>query len=174
MEETTDKPIEESAATAAAPEEGGDLQQELAAAQSKAAENLEGWQRTQADFANYKKRIARDQELLEGEVRGRVIKRYLEVMDDLELALKNKPAEGAGADWAQGVELIYRKLLSYLEAEGLARMDPLGQPFDANLHEAVVQEEHPEHPSGTVIEVLRPGYLLGERVVRPAAVKVAK
>lgn len=167
MEESTHPPIEEQGA-----EDG--LQQELAAAQAKAAENLEGWQRAQADFANYKKRIARDQELLEGEVRGRLIKRYLEVLDDLELALKNKPAEGPGADWAQGVELIYRKLLSYLEAEGLTRVDPLGQPFDANLHEAVTQEDSAEHDSGMVTEVLRPGYLLGERVVRPAAVKVAK
>lgn len=166
MEETTDKPIEEQQTQAS---QAG-LEQELAAAQTKAAENLEGWQRAQADFANYKKRIARDQELLEGEVRGRVIKRYLEVLDDLELALKNKP-EG---EWAGGIELIYRKLLSYLEAEGLARMDPLGQPFDANQHEAVTQEDSAEHPSGTVIEVLRPGYTLGERVLRPAAVKVAK
>lgn len=147
------------------------LQQELAAAHAKAAENLEGWQRAQAEFANYKKRMARDQEMQEAEIRGRVIKRYLEIVDDLELALKNKPA---GEEWGQGIELIYRKLLSFLEAEGVSRLDPLGQPFDANLHEAVVQEDSNEHESGTVTEVLRTGYSLGERVLRPAAVKVAK
>ncbi|UYN92003.1 MAG: nucleotide exchange factor GrpE [Anaerolineales bacterium] len=147
------------------------LQQELAAAHTKAAENLEGWQRAQAEFANYKKRMARDQEMQEAEIRGRVIKRYLEIVDDLELALKNKPA---GEEWGQGIELIYRKLLSFLEAEGVTRLDPLGQPFDANLHEAVVQEDSTEHESGTVTEVLRTGYSLGERVLRPAAVKVAK
>jgi molecular chaperone GrpE len=151
-----------------------DLQEQLAAAQAKATENLEGWQRSQAEFANYKKRIARDQEMLAADARGRVMKRYLEVMDDLELALKNKPQDGAGAEWATGVELIYRKLVSYLESEGVTRVDSLGQPFDANQHEAVTEEEHPEYASGTVIEVLRPGYLLGERVLRPAAVKVAK
>lgn len=150
------------------------LQEKLTEAQAKAAENLEGWQRAQAEFANYKKRILRDQEQLSAEARGRVIKRYLDIVDDLGLALKNKPGEGAGAEWAQGVELVYRKLLSYLESEGLTRVDPLGQPFDANLHEAVTEEESSEHESGTVIEVLRPGYLLGERVLRPAAVKVAK
>jgi len=150
------------------------LQEKVAETQAKAAENLEGWQRAQAEFANYKKRILRDQDQLSAEARGRVIKRYLDIVDDLELALKNKPGEGAGAEWAQGIELVYRKLQSYLESEGLTRLDPLGQRFDANLHEAVTEEESSEHESGTVIEVLRPGYMLGERVLRPAAVKVAK
>lgn len=150
------------------------LQEKLAEAEAKAAENLDGWQRAQAEFANYKKRLAREQEQQTAEVRGRVIKRYLEIVDDLERALKNAPQEGAGAEWAQGVELIYKKLIAYLESEGLTRMHPLGEHFDPNLHEAVTQEESPGHESGTIIEVLRPGYLLAERVLQPAAVKVAK
>jgi molecular chaperone GrpE len=150
------------------------LQDKLAEAQANAAENLEGWQRAQAEFSNYKKRISRDQEQLGAEARGRVIKRYLEIVDDLERALKNKPDEGVGAEWAQGIELVYRKLQSYLESEGLTRTHPLGQLFDANLHEAVTEEKSDEHKSGTIIEVLRPGYMLGERVLRPASVKVAK
>jgi molecular chaperone GrpE len=173
MSEEINDPINEAAAEAA--EGAADiLQDELAAAHAKATENLEGWQRAQAEFANYKKRIARDQEMLSADVRGRVMKRYLEIVDDLELALKNKPQEGSGADWAKGIELISRKLLGYLESEGLTRMDAMGQPFDANLHEAVTEEESSDHESGTVIDVLRPGYMLGERVLRPAAVKVAK
>lgn len=150
------------------------LQEKLAEAQAKAGENLEGWQRAQAEFANYKKRLAREQEQLSAEVRGRVLKRYLEIADDLERALAHKPAAGDGADWAGGVELIYKKLLGYLESEGLTRIDPLGQPFDPNQHEAVAQEESQGQDSGTIIEVLRPGYMLAERVLRPAAVKVAK
>ncbi len=150
------------------------LQEKLSVVEAKAAENLEGWQRAQAEFQNYKKRIARDQDMQSADVRGRVIKRYLEIADDLELALKNKPTEGSGAEWAKGVDLVYRKLLTILDSEGLTRIDPQGQPFDANLHEAVTEEENAEHSSGTVIEVLRPGYMLGERVLRPAAVKVAK
>jgi molecular chaperone GrpE len=146
----------------------------LAEAQAKAAENLEGWQRAQAEFANYKKRQVRDQELQTADMRGRLLKRYLEIVDDLERALAHKPSEGSGAEWAGGVELIYKKLLSYLESEGLTRQNPLGEAFDANLHEAVTQEESAEHESGTIIEVLRPGYMLGERVLRPAAVKVAQ
>ncbi|MGH2583163.1 MAG: nucleotide exchange factor GrpE [Anaerolineales bacterium] len=150
------------------------LQEKLAELQSKADENLDGWQRAQAEFANYRKRMARDQEQFSAEARGRVIKRYLEIVDDLELALKKLPQEGAGADWAKGIDLIYRKLQSFLDSEGLTRIDPLGEPFDANLHEAVTQERSDEHESGTVIEVLRPGYMLADRVLRPASVKVAK
>jgi molecular chaperone GrpE len=150
------------------------LQEKLAEVEAKAVENLDGWQRSQAEFANYKKRLAREQEQQAAEVRGRVIKRYLEIVDDLERALKNAPQEAAGAEWAQGVELIYKKLIAYLESEGLTRLDPLGEHFDPNLHEAVTQEESPGYESGTIIEVLRPGYMLSERVLRPAAVKVAK
>jgi molecular chaperone GrpE len=150
------------------------LQEKLAELEARAAENLDGWQRAQAEFANYKKRMARDQEQLSAEVRGRVIKRYLEILDDLELALKNGPQEGGGADWAKGVELIFRKLQSFVESEGLTRIDPLGEPFDANLHEAVTEEESPDSKSGIVIEVLRPGYMLADRVLRPASVKVSK
>ncbi len=161
-------------AEAQAAEETNPLAEALASAESKAAENLEGWQRAQAEFANYKKRVARDQELVLADTRGRVIKRYLEVLDDMERALANRPAESAGAEWAAGVELIYRKFLGFLESEGVTRVDALGQPFDPNLHEAIAQEDSPDHDSGTVTEVLQPGYMLGERVLRPAMVKVAQ
>lgn len=177
-EEAEEEMISEGGNVAEPSSDGGQeliaLQEKLAETEAKAAENLDGWQRAQAEFANYKKRLARDQEQLTVEVRGRVIKRYLEIVDDLERALNNAPKENAGAEWAQGVEIIYKKLIAYLESEGLTRMHPLGEHFDPNLHEAVTQEESPEHESGTIIEVLRPGYLLGERVLRPASVKVAK
>ena len=150
------------------------LQEKLAESEAKAAENLDGWQRAQAEFANYKKRLAREQEQQAAELRGRVIKHYLDIVDDLERALKSHPQEGEGAAWAQGIEIIYKKLQSYLGAEGLIRVNPLGEPFDPNLHEAVTQEESKDHESGVIIEVLRPGYMLGGRVLRPAAVKVAK
>jgi molecular chaperone GrpE len=169
MEENNEQIMNEDTAM-----DGQGSQDPLAEALAKAAENLEGWQRAQAEFANYKKRQLRDQELQTADMRGRILKRYLEILDDLERALAHKPGEGTGAEWAGGIELIYKKLLSYLEGEGLTRTDPLGQPFDANLHEAVTQEESTKYESGTIIEVLRPGYMLGERVLRPAAVKVAQ
>ncbi len=171
MEETQEQPPEQEGQLQA---ELSELQTQLAAAETLAAQNLDGWQRAQAEFANYKKRQSRDQEMQAAEIRGRVFQRFLEISDDLELALKARPQDGEGAAWAEGIELIQQKLMSYLQAEGLTRLDPLGEAFDPNLHEALSQEENSQYESGTVSEVLRPGYLLGERVLRPAAVKVAK
>ena len=147
---------------------------QLEALEVKAQENLDGWQRSQAEFANYKKRVARDQERLSSETRGRVIIRYLEIADDMSRALNNRPDKGEGADWANGVELVYRKLLSYLEAEGVTQMDVEGKAFDPNLHEAISQEESEDFESGEIIEVLEAGYMLADRVLRPAKVKVAQ
>jgi molecular chaperone GrpE len=149
------------------------LKDELHEMRSKADEYLDGWQRARADFSNYKKRVERDQAQVYQMAVGSIIKRYLEVLDDLERALSNQPTTGEGATWAQGIELIYRKLLAILEAEGVKRMQAEGQLFDPNLHEAISQENSPEHESGQIIEVIKHGYLLGERVIRPALVRVA-
>ena len=95
------------------------------------------------------------------------------MVDDLERALKNRPQEGEGAAWAEGIELIYRKLLGILEAEGVTQLDPQGAMFDPNFHEAVISEASDQFESGRIIEVLQKGYLQGERVLRPALVRVA-
>ncbi|MEX1071097.1 MAG: nucleotide exchange factor GrpE [Anaerolineales bacterium] len=181
MDDEMEQPKENigEAVAGAEPSESSDseliaLQEKLAEIEAKSAENLDGWQRAQAEFANYKKRVARDAEQMGADARVRVLKRYLEVLDDLDLALKNKPQDGEGAEWSKGIELIYRKLNGFLESEGLTKLDPLGEMFDANLHEAVTEEDSAEYDSGVITEVLRPGYMLGERVLRPAAVKVAK
>jgi molecular chaperone GrpE len=150
------------------------LQSELEEAQAQATENLDGWQRAQAEFANYKKRIARDQEQLYLDAGARIIKRYLEIVDDLERALENRPANGEGAEWASGIELIYRKFQAFLEGEGVTKMQALGEAFDPNLHEAIAKEENMDYASGAVSEVVQPGYMIGDRVLRPAIVKVAE
>jgi molecular chaperone GrpE len=150
------------------------IENELAEARSKSEEYLEGWQRARAEFANYKKRVERDQELVQKNAAGNAIRRFLDIVDDLDRALKNRPKEGEGADWAGGVELIYRKLLAILEAEGVQPIPVEGQMFDPNLHEAISQEESLEHASGEIIGVVQNGYTLGERVLRPARVRVAR
>jgi molecular chaperone GrpE len=94
-------------------------------------------------------------------------------VDDLQRALKDRPVDNDGAAWAEGVELIYRKLMTILEAEGVTPIEAEGEMFDPNLHEAVVQSDSDEHESGQVIEVLQTGYKLGDRVLRPAMVRVA-
>jgi molecular chaperone GrpE len=150
------------------------LQNELAETQAKANEYLDGWQRARADFTNYKKRIERDQAQIYQNAASNTHKRYLVIVDDLERALKNRPQDGEGAAWAEGIELIYRKLLSTLESEGVQPMDAEGTPFDPNLHEAIMSEESDQHESGQVIEVLQQGYMFGDKVLRPAVVRVAR
>ncbi len=142
--------------------------------QATAQEYLEGWQRARAEFSNYKRRV--DRELLEAYQRaaGDILTRYLGVLDDLERALKDRPQEGETAAWAEGIEMIYRKMKSILEAEGVEPIQAAGERFDPNFHEAISHEDDNESPSGHVIEVVQPGYRLGDRVLRPAMVRVAK
>ncbi len=156
------------------PEELDSLRHELNECRTKADEYLDGWQRARAEFLNYKKRVERDQSQVYQNASGSILRRFLEVLDDLDLALKNRPLEGEGEAWAAGIELIYRKLNSILEGEGVKEIDAEGQPFDPNLHEAVTSEESDEYESGQVIEVIKRGYLIGERVLRPALVRVAR
>lgn len=146
------------------------LQRQLEEAEAKAAENLDGWQRAQAEFINYKNRIQRDRELDYASMKGDIIKKMLPVLDDMERALANRPE---GDSWANGLELIARKFQNILDAEGVKRIEAAGQPFDPNFHEAISSEPNDEVESGYVIEVMQNGYMLGERVVRPAMVRVA-
>ena len=150
------------------------MQKELEETRSKANEYLDGWQRARAEFANYKKRVDRDQAQTYQVATGNIVRRYLEVLDDLERALKNRPEEGEGAVWSEGIELIYRKLLNMLENEGVKPMEVENDFFDPNRHEAVVSEENSQFESGQIIDVIRQGYVLGDRVLRPAMVRVAR
>ncbi len=150
------------------------LKEELAKAQAEGKTNLEGWQRERAEFSNYKKRIERENDTLRQTITGSVIKKYLVILDDLELALKAKPTSGDGAAWANGVELIARKLQSILDSEGIELINQNKIPFDPNLHEAISNEDAPDFASGEVIEVVRQGYKLGDRILRPAMVRVAR
>ena len=151
-----------------------DLQTELEEALAKSEQYLDGWQRARAEFANYKKRVEREQAQIYQTTTGSIIKHYLDIIDDLDLALKNRPQDGDGATWASGIELIYRKLFTILENEGVTPMETEGEFFDPNLHEAITSEPNDDYESGQIIEVVKQGYLLGERVLRPAVVRVAQ
>jgi len=150
------------------------LMQALKDSQAKADEYLDGWQRARADFANYKRRIEREQSQVYQNAAGNILKRYIEILDDLERALKNRPQDGDGATWAAGIELIYRKFLVILESEGVTQQQAQGSDFDPTLHEAISSEPHADYESGQIIEVIKNGYMLGERVLRPALVRVAQ
>jgi molecular chaperone GrpE len=148
-----------------------DLEKQLAEAKSQAAEYKDGWQRSVAEFQNYKRRVDCEKADAYQNAIGSVIKRYLPILDDLERALSTRPTDLA---WVDGIELIYRKLQSILEAEGLKRIEAEGQMFDPNFHEAILQEPSEDHASGQIIAVVQNGYMLGDRVVRPAQVMVAQ
>jgi molecular chaperone GrpE len=147
-----------------------ELEKQLAEAQSQVAEYKDGWQRAVADFQNYRRRVQVEKDEAYQIALGSVIRRYLPILDDLERALQNKPAD----PWAEGIELIYRKLKTILENEGVRPIEAEGQPFDPNIHEAISEEPAEGVESGTVIGVVQNGYMLGERVLRPATVRVAQ
>ncbi|MCC7361021.1 MAG: nucleotide exchange factor GrpE [Anaerolineales bacterium] len=165
---------------APAPEAGDPA---LEAAKAQAAEYLEGWQRARADFTNYKRRVEKEQVEANQTAAARVITRFLDVADDLDRALSDlaaltpagaQPDAAALAKWAQGVSLIKRKLQNQLEQENVERIPAEGQAFDPNWHEAVTHEDSDSHAAGQVIGVVRQGYRMGDRVLRPALVRVAR
>jgi molecular chaperone GrpE len=162
----------------AASDEREALQKELDAARAQAAEYLEGWQRSRAEFANYKRRVEKEQSEAYQNTTGRVIGRFVDVLDDFNRAVQDRPADSSDASalaqWAAGVSLIQRKLQSILDAEGVERIPAEGLMFDPALHEAVTHEDSDQHQPGQVIGVVRQGYRIGDRIIRPALVRVAK
>jgi molecular chaperone GrpE len=171
-------PESEAASTAASPpptesaeRDMHELEAKLADAEAKSAENLDGWQRAVAEFQNFKKRMERDRETDHAAMKADLIRKVLPILDDLERALQSRPSDDA---WFNGVELIQRKLQSILEAEGVKRIEAEGATFDPNFHEAISQEPVNGAESGRVVAVVQNGYMLGERVIRPAQVKVAE
>ncbi len=148
------------------------LKRQLEEAQAKLAETVDGWQRSAAEFQNYKKRIERERENEKLWMKGDIVRKILPVLDDLERALQNRPSDTG--PWVGGIELIQKKLQAILESEGIKRIDAVGAEFDPNFHEAISHEPHDQVISGHVIAVVQNGYMLGERVIRPALVRVAQ
>ena len=147
------------------------LKRQVEEVEAKLAESVDGWQRSQAEFQNYKKRVERDGEMMRVNMKGDIVKKMLPVLDDLERALQNRPAD---EPWADGVELIMRKFQTVLDGEGVKKIEAEGVEFNPNFHEAISNEPSEEVESGHVIAVVQNGYLLGERVIRPALVRVAQ
>ena len=150
------------------------LHAELTQLRAQADEYLDGWQRARAEFANYKKRIERDQEEARGRAAAALLAKILPVEDDLRRAVRERPEAEGYPHWADGIELIQRKLATLLEAEGVEVIPADGVAFDPALHEAVTYEPSNDHKEGEIIEVIQQGYRLGERVLRPARVRVAR
>src|SRR5256885_3553215 len=143
---------------------------ELEALRNENEELIDTLQRLQADFENYRKRAARDQESLVARAGERIVKELLPVVDDLERALEAAESHEE-AKLEEGVKLVQRQLAQILEREGVAPVETNGK-FDPNVHEALLTQPSASD-EGSVIEVLQKGYRLGDRVLRPARVVVA-
>ncbi len=167
--ETTDHPVE---AGPLSPEQIADLKNRAA----KADENWERLLRTTADFDNFKKRAAREKIESAQSASFSLIQKLLPVLDNFEMALAAaQTAQGDKlASLQSGVQMIHQQFKSALVETGLEEIDAAGQPFDPNVHEAISQQESADVPEGSVLQQLRKGYKLKERLLRPAAVVVAK
>ncbi|RMH00464.1 MAG: nucleotide exchange factor GrpE [Chloroflexi bacterium] len=150
------------------------LEEQLAAAKEEAARNLEGWMRTQAEFANARKRLEKQRAEAYVNAAVELAAKLLPVIDDFERAFENVPPEIAENSWLEGMQLVLRKLQGVLENMNVTPIEAVGQPFDPLYHEALSQESSDEYESGTVVRELQKGYKLGDRVIRPALVVVAE
>ena len=176
--ETEEPPAPEETPAEAQPTEEVDeltaLRQELEEQKAKAAEYLDGWQRARAEFANYKKRIEKEQEDMIKSANGAFIAKLLPVMDDFERAFQTMPLDLMGMTWLEGMALIQRKLQMLLEQERVTVIETEGQVFDPTLHQAVTHEESEEHEEGQIIGEVQKGYKMGDKVLRPSLERVAK
>lgn len=131
-------------------------------------------QRSQADLANYKRRAAEEVVEARRSASTSLLLKVLSVVDDMERALTHVPEGAVAPGWLDGLRLVQRNLSNLLDSEGVTAIEAQGQPFEPWEHEAVLYEETPDSAEGTVVRVIREGYRLRDRVLRPAQVAVAK
>jgi molecular chaperone GrpE len=149
---------------------GESLEEQLAVAEAEAEKRLDDLRRLAAEFDNYRKRVARDQEAFAARASERLVRELLPVLDDLERALEAEERHEE-AKLEDGVRLVHRALVDALRKEGVQEIGTEGG-FDPHVHEALLSQPS-EAEEGSVIDVVQKGYKLGERVVRPARVVVA-
>ncbi|MDI6817019.1 MAG: nucleotide exchange factor GrpE [Actinomycetota bacterium] len=151
-----------------------DLKERLSQKETEAAQYLDMAKRVQAEMDNYRKRMLREQEQIVQYATQTVMRELLPLIDNIERALHAAEAGASSAILTEGFELIYTQLNALLAKECVEVIDPLGQEFDPERHEAVIQVESEEYAENMVAEVLQKGYELKGRLLRPAMVKVAK
>lgn len=183
--EETKQPADEIAAEEKAADDGADTKQAdnqnvqqpdaTAQAEAAAAEMKSRYVRLQADFANFKKRTATEKQQISEVVKMDVLQNILPVIDNFERALQ-VPQDSLSDElksFVDGYAMIYKQLMTVLEKEGVTKIDAVGKPFDPNYHQAVMRVPSDEYDNDVVVEVLQEGYLLGDKTLRPAMVKVA-
>jgi molecular chaperone GrpE len=150
-------------------EEMAALKNELAAQKAQAEANLAGWQRAQADFANFKRRSEQEKEDLIKFANSMLVLRILPVLDDFERAVTSLPEDMRASSWVEGVKLIEKKLRNTLESQGLSPIQATGELFDPRFHEAIRQDKGKE---GIIVAEMERGYKFQDRVIRPSKVVV--
>jgi len=150
------------------------LRTELQATTARADEYLAGLQRERAEFSNYRRRTSEEREAMLGLAGEDLIRKVLAIADDFDLAIDNRPPDLAGSSWVEGVTAIDRKLRALLDSEGVRPVEAEpGKPFDPREHEAIVNVPGTGRAEGEIVDVIRRGYKLRDRVLRPALVAVA-
>ncbi len=155
-------------------EPGINLLEALMTAQKEAAEYRDGWQRERADYSNFRKRSERQQAETLQQATFTLFRQLLPIIDDLERAIASIPADFKGEAWHDGLTLIQRKAEKFLADNDIETLDPIGNEFDPNIHEAIGIEETDAFASNIVTETLQKGYVRQGRILRPALVRVAK
>jgi molecular chaperone GrpE len=154
--------------------DAAELKEKLVQAEAQATEYLDNWRRAVADLSNARKRMQREQEEMRRSAAARVLEKLIPVIDDVDRAFANVPADQAKSEWVEGFRLIERKLHALLESEGVTPIPAMGQQFDPKLHYAVTHEDADGMKEGEIIAEVAKGYKLDDKVLRPSMVRVAK
>ncbi|MEN8098015.1 MAG: nucleotide exchange factor GrpE [Chloroflexota bacterium] len=173
VQEQNDEPEEVNTET----EETG-LEAKVVELEAQVVDYLDSWKRARAELANFKRRTEAQRADMVSNANANLLTRMLPILDDLELAIANMPSEEHGTDgwseWSNGLDLISRKFHGVLESAGVTVIEADEKEFDPAIHEAISFEPSEEHESGEIIEQIRAGYCLGERVLRASQVRVAR
>ncbi|WP_420831138.1 nucleotide exchange factor GrpE [Paenibacillus artemisiicola] len=168
---------EQETASEPAPEvdipDAGEADGRIAELTKLADENQQRYLRAQADFDNFRRRTAKEREELAQYASMKLVGQLLPVVDNFGRAIEAAKAGGDVESFSKGVEMIFRQLEGVLEAEGLKPMNAVGQPFNPEFHQAIMQVESDEHEEGIVVEEVQQGFMLKDKVLRPAMVKVS-
>jgi len=144
-------------------------------AEEEAAENKAAWQRSAADFQNYRRRMDQQREEEAALANEMLLRKLLTIADDFDRAIEHVPADQQHSPWVDGITAIDRKLRAMLESEGVSAAESAeGKPFDPREHDAIAYEESEVVPDGTVLRELQRGYRIRDRILRPSLVSVAK
>lgn len=151
-----------------------DCPEKLKAAEKKAKEYLEGWQRAKADYSNLKKQSEKERAELGKFARATLLVQLIPILENLRRAFSHVPEEQRQHDWVKGIAHIQKQFEDLLAQSGLSEIDAEGKKFDPALHEAVGKEKHEGKESGTILEVIASGWKIGDDVLVPSKVKIVE